>query len=133
MSLPPQLFRVATSSGVPIFRQIMDQVRALIACGDLAAGEMLPSTRELARELEVNMMTVSKAYSRLEADGVVERVRGLGMRVVEIRDTRSATERKRDFQELVAPALHRARQLGLSDDQILSVVKKALKDSSHEQ
>lgn len=78
------------------------------------------------------MMTVSKAYSRLEADGVVERVRGLGMRVAATPTGRSAVDRKNDFLELVAPALHRARQLGLSDDQILSVVKKAVKEMSRE-
>ncbi len=132
MSLQPQLFRVATSSGVPIFRQIIDQVHALIACGTVQSGDMLPSTRELSRELEVNMMTVSKAYSRLEADGVVERVRGRGMRVAAVPVAKSATERKADFLALVAPTLHRARQLGLSDEQILSVVNKSIKEMSSE-
>ena len=67
---------------MPIYRQILDQVRAQIATGRLAAGEFLPSVRQVASELTVNPMTVSKAYSLLERDGIVELVRGQGMRVV---------------------------------------------------
>jgi len=131
MVLEPTQFRVAPSSGVPIFRQIIDQVHALIASGALQVGDMLPSTRDLAKALEVNMMTVSKAYSRLEADAVVERVRGTGMRVAAVPGNRSIPERKSEFRDQVAPALHRARQLGLSDEQILAVVNKILKEHDH--
>jgi GntR family transcriptional regulator len=127
MIAEPSQFRVSPSSGVPIFRQIMDQVSALVASGTLKTGDMLPSTRELARVLEVNMMTVSKAYSRLEVDGLVERVRGTGMRIAAPPVNGSMSDRKREFQEQVAPALHRARQLGLSDEQILNVVHNVLK------
>jgi len=131
MAVEPEHFRVAPSSGVPIFRQIIDQVAALVASGVLRAGDMLPSTRELARVLEVNMMTVSKAYSRLEADGLVERVRGTGMRVAAPSVDRPLAERQQEFHEQVAPALHRARQLGLTDEQILNVVNKVLKANVH--
>src|SRR5690606_4897125 len=131
MSVEPEQFRVAPSSGVPIFRQIIDQVNAMVASGMLKTDDMLPSTRELARVLEVNMMTVSKAYSRLEADGRVERVRGTGMRIAAPPINGSLPERKAEFQEQVAPALHRARQLRLTDEQILSVVHKVLKGNAH--
>ncbi len=131
MIVEPEHFRVTPSSGVPIFRQIMDQVNAMVASGTLKTGDMLPSTRELARVLEVNMMTVSKAYSRLETDGLVERVRGTGMRIAAPQINHSLPDRKREFQEHVAPALHRARQLGLTDEQILSVVHKVLKVNAH--
>ena len=76
-------FTVHPSSGVPIYRQIMDQVLAAVLSGRARAGELLPSTRKLAETLEVNMMTVSKAYARLESDGVLTRVRGRGMIVAE--------------------------------------------------
>lgn len=132
MALEPANFRVAPSSGVPIFRQIIDQVHALIACGTLKAGDMLPSIREMSRALEVNMMTVSKAYSRLEADDVLERVRGRGMRVAPVSNSRSVTDRKREFHQQVAPALHRANQLGLTDDQILAVIHKILKEHAND-
>ena len=131
MVIEPEHFRVAPSSGLPIFRQIIDQVNAMIASGTLSPGDMLPSTRELARALEVNMMTVSKAYSRLEADAVVERVRGTGMRIAPRSINRSLSDRKQEFQGQVAPAMHRARQLGLTDEQILNVVQKMLKANTH--
>src|SRR5690349_981767 len=74
-------FHVNPSSGLPLYRQIIDQVRQQIAAGRLAAGNFLPSTRQLAQRLQINQMTVSKAYSLLEREGVVELVRGQGMRV----------------------------------------------------
>ncbi len=126
MSVAPSQFNVTPSSGVPIFRQIIDQVVALIAAGTLRGGEMLPSTREMARELEVNMMTVSKAYSRLESQGIAQRIRGRGMQVCATPNQGSLADRKSEFVSQVEPALHRGRQLGLTDAQILSVVKKLL-------
>ena len=67
---------------MPIYRQIVDQVHALVAGGLLREGDLLPSVRQVARDAAVNPMTVSKAYSRLEAEGVVRRVRGQGMQVL---------------------------------------------------
>ena len=68
MQVSPSQFQVNPSSGVPIYRQLMDQVRALIASGRLAEGELLPSVRQVGQELQINKMTVSKAYSLLERD-----------------------------------------------------------------
>src|SRR5205807_7468926 len=81
MQASTSYFLLTPSSGVPIYRQLMDQIRALVASGRLAEGDLLPSVRQLGQDLQVNQMTVSKAYSLLERDGVVERVRGQGMRV----------------------------------------------------
>ena len=127
MAITAHSFQVSPSSGLPIFRQLIDQVHAFIAAGRLQPGDMLPSTREVARALEVNMMTVSKAYSRLEVEGVTERARGLGMRIRAPLKTQSLGERKGEFQSQVEPTLHRARQLGLTDEQILQVVTKILR------
>ncbi|MDZ7619635.1 MAG: GntR family transcriptional regulator [Patescibacteria group bacterium] len=119
-------FTVHASSGLPIYRQIEDQVRALIVGGILAPGDMLPSVRQLATELEINMMTISKAYSRLESEGVVERVRGTGMRVRPPGGGRPLADRKREVRPLMEQALIRARQLGMDDSQILDVVQSIL-------
>ncbi|WP_231730964.1 GntR family transcriptional regulator [Lacimicrobium alkaliphilum] len=75
------LFSVNPSSGEPIYRQIMGQIKRLIASGQLHQGEALPSVRQLAGELDINPMTISKAYGLLEAQELIERVRGIGMRV----------------------------------------------------
>lgn len=129
MSVSAGHFQVAPSSGVPIFRQLIDQVVAMVAAGRLSPGDMLPSTREMARELEVNMMTVSKAYSKLESDGLAERIRGRGMKIAESSARWTLSERKSEFRQHIEPALNRGRQLGLTDQQILSTIEKLLGDS----
>lgn len=121
-------FSVHPSSGVPIYRQIMDQVYALIAGGRLAPGELLPSVRNLAAELQINMMTVSKAYARLEAGGVIERVRGTGMRVRPMAACGTLADRRRDVRPLVEQAVVRARQLQLSDQQVIDLVQTVLRE-----
>jgi GntR family transcriptional regulator len=121
-------FEIHPSSGVPIYRQIMDQVRALVAGRRLEAGEMVPSIRQLAADLDVNMMTVSKAYARLETEGVLERVRGTGMRVCDARPVASAAERQRELAPLVEGLVTRALQLGLSEAQVVSLVRHQLKE-----
>lgn len=125
----PALFRVSPSSGVPIYRQIIDQVRALVASGRWTEETLLPSVRQLATALEINMMTVSKAYARLEAEGVVERVRGTGMRVRPASVAGSVAKRKAQLRPVVEPVVTRGRQLGLTSEQILSVVEAMLRES----
>jgi GntR family transcriptional regulator len=121
-------FEIHPSSGVPIYRQIMDQVRALVASRRLETGDLVPSIRQLAADLEVNMMTVSKAYARLEAEGVLERVRGTGMRVRATRQQSTAAERQRDLAPLVEAVVTRALQLGLSENQVLALIRHELKE-----
>ncbi|OYW19628.1 MAG: GntR family transcriptional regulator [Planctomycetales bacterium 12-60-4] len=126
---PPTLhFEIHPSSGVPIYRQLMDQVRALVASGRLATGDLLPSVRQLAEQLEVNMMTVSKAYAKLEADGVLERDRGVGMRVQASSITGSVSERQLQLQPDAEHFAARAWQLQLTRDQALKVAERALRD-----
>lgn len=129
MSNLPLQFEIHPSSGVPIFRQIMDQVRAQIASGRLKAGDLVPSVRQMAVDLAVNMMTVSKAYSRLEADGVLERDRGTGMRVRAVGSVSArVADRQRELRELVEHVVTRGLQLGLTDEQIIAVVQTVLKE-----
>lgn len=122
-------FQVFPSSGLPIYRQIMDQVRQQVAAGRLAAGEFLPSVRQLAADLQVNPMTISKAYSLLERDGVVEFVRGQGMRV-RGREEKSAGRRERTeaMLPLLREVVAKAYQLSLSADQVKSMLEPLLKD-----
>jgi GntR family transcriptional regulator len=87
----------------------------------------LPSVRQLAAELQVNMMTISKAYARLEGDGVIERVRGTGMRVRPPSARGSLDQRRGELRPLVEQAVIRARQLRLDDTEILDVVQSVLK------
>lgn len=124
-------FIVQTSSGVPIYRQIMDQVVAAVVSGRAKPGELLPSTRKLAEALEVNMMTVSKAYARLESDGLLTRVRGKGMIVAAQNgaSTAAVKDRQQDLRPLIEQAVHRGLQLKLTDRQIKAVVDSVLRET----
>ena len=128
MARPPINFQIHPSSGVPIYRQIMDQVGAQVTSGRLKPGDLLPSVRQMAVDLEVNMMTVSKAYARLEVEGVLERDRGTGMRVRQQTTTARVADRQKDLREVAEHVVTRGLQLGLSDEQILAVVKMILQD-----
>ena len=127
MTKPAVNFQIHPSSGVPIYRQLIDQVRLLIASGRLTEGDLVPSVRQLADELEVNMMTISKAYARLEADGVLERDRGVGMRVKASVTNGSVQRRQLELKADAERLAARAWQLQLSDEQALAIVKAALK------
>ena len=128
MADSPTIFEINPNSGVPIYRQIVDQVHAMVAGGLLREGDLLPSVRQVAQGAAVNPMTVSKAYSRLEVEGVVRRSRGLGMQVLAPSQNGSVDERKEQFRVTIEPALHRARQLGLNAKQIREVISSLLQD-----
>ncbi len=125
-------FQVNPSSGVPIYRQLMDQVRALIASKRLAAGDLLPSVRQVAQDLQVNQMTVSKAYSLLERDGVVERLRGHGMRVQHHAPRGTVKERQEELRPLLEQVAAQAFQLALSRQQVLAALDPLLKERGPE-
>ena len=122
------VFQVSVVSGVPIYRQLIEQVKTLVAGRRLGEGEFLPSVRAVAEELAVNPMTVSKAYSLLEREGVVENVRGRGLRVKPLNGQVSKLE-------MIEPAARQlvetARRLALSREQVLGVLKPMLEELSH--
>ena len=128
MQKPSLTFSVHPSSGVPIYRQLMDQVQALVAGSKLLAGDTIPSVRQMAADLGVNMMTVSKAYAKLEAVGVLERSRGKGMVVSLPRTEGSLTERQEQMRPLADQAVIRGLQLGLTPPQIMDVFKSSIKE-----
>ena len=125
-------FQVNISSGVPIYRQLMDQVRTLVASGRLAPGDLLPSVRQLGQDLQVNQMTVSKAYSLLEREGVVERVRGQGMRVNPKSSRGTIKERQNELRPLLEQVATQAYQLALTRAQVLAALEPLLKELANE-
>ncbi|MET0264348.1 MAG: GntR family transcriptional regulator [Duganella sp.] len=125
----PMLFSIATGSSEPIYRQLIEQVRRLVAAGMLAPGDALPSVREVALALAVNPMTVSKAYSMLEAEGLLARARGIGMLVAE---RPAAVPGPNERAALLRPTLERlaaeSRQLELDPGTVLSLLEQILKE-----
>lgn len=124
------MFILDPHSGVPIYRQLTDQVRRLVASGSLAPGDALPSVRDLAREHAVNPMTISKAYSQLEAEGLLEHQRGRAMTVAGRRTKpRSLDTRLAQIDAQVAQLTLAARQLQLTKSQLVELIARHWKDT----
>jgi len=113
----------------PIYRQIVEQLRRLIAGGQLTAGELLPSVRDVAGFHAINPMTVSRAYGLAEAEGLLERLRGKGMAVAA---TRRAGQSENQRLALLEPQLlelaRHARELELSAEPVLRRLTRLLDD-----
>ena len=124
------LFQIKPSSGIPIYRQIIEQVSRMVASGALKAGDELPSVRQVASHFEVNPMTISKAYSLLEAVGTLERVRGKGMVIAaDQAATRSVRKRMELVQPILREAATQANQLGLPKETVLQMLAEFLEES----
>ena len=123
-------FHIPPSAPEPIYRQIVEQVRRLVAGGQLAPGDVLPSVRDVAATHAINPMTVSKAYSLLEAAGVLERLRGKGMAVA----ARPAAAAEDARWALIAPALEavarQARELELAPGEIVARLMRTMEETS---
>lgn len=113
---------VEPDSGLAIYDQIVRQIKFAVATGALPAGEMAPSVRELARELAVNLNTVSKAYQQLQVEGVLESVRGMGLAVASGAVKQCRAERIRLVQERLREVLWEARQSGIEADELQRLI-----------
>jgi GntR family transcriptional regulator len=112
------LFRPNPSSGVPIYLQLMEQVKHAVETGALRAGDQLPGIRPLAEELVINPNTVAKAYRELEHEGVIELRHGAGAFVSGSTRAKKLTDKVRAAQTVVAAAVERLRARGVTDEEI---------------
>ena len=112
------LFRPNPASGVPIYLQLMEQVKHGIETGALRPGEQLPGIRPLAEELVINPNTVAKAYRELEHEGVIELRHGAGAFVSTRARTKKVTDTLRAGQAIVVAAIERLRARGITDEEI---------------
>ncbi len=108
LSQPPFQFRLDTRSGVPVYRQIIDQVQAGIATGSLPPGHQLPTVRQVAVDLAINPNTVLRAYRELEIRGVLETQQGTGTFIAQRQVAADHSERRRQLEQLVAEFVARA-------------------------
>jgi GntR family transcriptional regulator len=119
------LFTLHPESGVPIYRQLIDQIRRLIAGGQLPPGAELPSVRDLAVTHAVNPMTISKAYTLLEAEGLLERNRGRPMTVAAGRRLQvPLSQRIKQLDPQAAQFVTAARQLELSEKDLIALIQR---------
>ncbi len=121
-------FHISPTSGVPIFRQIVQQVERLVACDQLKSGDLLPSVNQVSKKLSVNPMTISRAYNLLHEQGVLERQRGIGMRVTDS-TRKSMPERLGMLTPAIDELLAQAAQLGLDKTMLIDYLRGYQEDT----
>jgi len=117
-------FRLDAHSGVPVYRQLIDQVQAAVASGALAVGDQLPTVRQVAVDLTINPNTVSRAYREMEIRGILDTQQGTGTFIADYKVEQSKDERERMLNQLVSEFVSRAGAGGFTLKQLI----KALKD-----
>ena len=115
---------ISPHDGVPIYLQIVNQVKYLVASGRLAPGEELPAIRVLAERLVVNPNTVARAYRELEVAGVVEKRRTAGTFVSDAGSPLARRERLKILTERIDALLAEARQLGVRTDDVVDLIRR---------
>ena len=111
------LLEIDHHSGVPIYRQVIDQVRQQIMAGQLSEGQQLDSVRELAGRLRVNPMTISKAYALLEVEGLAERRRGIGLFVARVTKGQKEQTKGRLLEGILKKAAVTAVQFDIPEEE----------------
>ena len=117
-----------SSSMVPIYEQIMDQIKAQITAGDLRENDILPSVRTLAKDLKISALTVKKAYDNLEQEGYTVTVHGKGTYVAAADAERMLEEQRREVESDLEKAVEKGRRCGLKDEEIRELFDLIMED-----
>ena len=126
----PFQFRLDLRSGVPVYRQLIDQVRGGIAAGTLSAGDQLPTVRQLAVDLAINPNTVLRSYRELELGGLLETQQGTGTFITERKPRQATVERERQLSQLVGEFLARAGASGFTAEELLKELNELVHDQA---
>jgi len=126
VKLPIQLSK---DSREPIYHQIEQQLKALIAGGHLSAGAALPSIRVLSKELEVSIITTRRAYQNLESDGFIQTIQGKGTFVAELDQSLKETTKETAVNEVLEHAIDIARSYDYTSEEIMELFQKILHKS----
>ena len=119
---------INSSSMIPIYEQIMDQIKAQIKAGDLKENDILPSVRTLAKDLKISALTVKKAYDNLELEGYTVTVHGKGTYVAAADAERMLEEQRREVESDLEKAVEKGRRCGLKDEEIRELFDLIMED-----
>jgi len=122
-------FHLDLHSGVPVYRQIIDQVRGAIAAGALEAGDQLPTVRQLAVDLAINPNTVVRAYRELELGGLLETHQGTGTFISAQKLKKANAERERQLAQIVTDTVARAGAAGFTVDELIEELREIARRS----
>jgi len=123
-------FNIAASSGIPIYKQVVEQIERMILNGYLVCGEFLPSVRQVANDINVNPMTISKAYGLLEERGYLSRQRGKGMMVAQQEEQTSKKEKMAMLEKMIGELISDAAQMGINQQELLALIKTTVESDS---
>jgi GntR family transcriptional regulator len=121
---PPFQFQLDLRSGMPVYRQLIDQVRLAMAAGSLTAGDQLPTVRQLAVDLAINPNTVLRAYRELELGGVLETQQGTGTFISQKKIKRDDVERQRQLSQIAGEVAARAGAAGISLEELIEELRE---------
>jgi len=120
----PFAFRLDSHSGVPVYRQLIDQVQGAIASGALRPGSQLPTVRLVAVELAINPNTVLRAYREMEIRGILDSQQGTGTFIADRPAEASNEYRERQLAQLMSEFVSRAGAAGLTVDELIDALKQ---------
>ena len=120
---------IDAKSGVPFYRQIIEQVKFAVASGDLKPGDQLPTVRQLAVDISINPNTVIRAYRELEFEGLLDSQQGSGTFVSDKQPEIDAVERQRMLDQIVTELLARASAYGFTLEEVLQGVRQRKEES----
>ncbi len=123
-------FSIDAKSGVPFYRQVIEQVKFAIGRGDLSTGDRLPTMRQLAVDLSINLNTVIRAYRELEIEGILDTQQGTGTFVCDCQPDIDQLERQRMLDQIMTDMLARALSYGFTLDDVLEGLRKKKEEKS---
>ncbi len=123
---------ISNSKGVPIYDQVREQIKTAILNGDIKEGEMLPSIRQLAKDLKISVITTMRAYTELENEGLVVNVQGKGCYVLPQNVELIKEQKLKEIEENFISAIDAARIIKLSKDDLIKILKILLEDEYYE-
>ena len=119
---------INNTSMVPIYEQIMEQIKAQIISGELKENDILPSVRTMAKELKISALTVKKAYDNLEAEGMTVTVHGKGTYVAASNTQLMEEERRKEVEADLEAAIQKGRRCGMKEEEIRSLFELIMED-----
>ncbi|EPR10015.1 GntR family transcriptional regulator [Ruminiclostridium papyrosolvens] len=123
---------ISNTSGVPIYEQIKEQIKSSILSGEIEENQLLPSLRQLARELKISVLTTTRAYTELEQEGYVTNVQGKGCYVLGRGSELIREQLLRDIEENLSAAIKSARRAEVSEEDLVKMLKILMEDEGYE-
>ncbi len=123
---------ISNTSGIPIYEQIKDQIKSSILSGELDENELLPSLRQLARDLKISVLTTTRAYTELEEEGFVTNVQGKGCYVMGRGSELIREQLLREIEENLSGAIKASKRAGVSQEELIKMLKILMEEDENE-